>query len=140
MDSLQHALHLAVLPLLMLLLAGCNERPQAEQQRPAQRQTFVEPQIAIETIAKLMTDSGHTETMLQMSTGDPNKMMKMWNVGDGVLIVTYDATTNNSESVRYYISTGGPKLHRKNWSFPVETFDPASGTMTISIGNPENAG
>ena len=94
---------------------------------------YVEPQIDIGIIAGLMFQTGHAETVLQMDTDDPNKRLRMWIVGDGVLIATYDSTTNNTDSVEYHISSDGPKANRKNWSFPVETYDPEDGTMTISI-------
>jgi len=136
MYARQYALHLALLPLMLLMLIGCNEESAPDQQPLVQRRAVVEPDVGIETIAKMMSDSGYSETMLQISTGDPNKRLKMWDVGDGVLIATYDSKSNNSDSVTYRISSGGPKLHQKNWSFPVETFDPTDGTMTISIGHP----
>jgi len=124
---------LLLLSVLTVTLVGCNRMTVSSETKAVKNEVVVESETSIEVISKLMADAGHEETMLQMSTGDPNQLLKMWTVGDGVLIVTYNSKTSLATRIDYNVSSDGPKLHRKNWSFTVDKFSPETGKLTILL-------
>jgi hypothetical protein len=84
----------------------------------------------IEVVAKLMKDSGYLETGLDMSPGKGTEL-KMWTVGEGVLIFAFSQKDRKVVSISYFLCDERPKASRKTFEFSVTEFDPKTGEMRI---------
>jgi hypothetical protein len=82
-----------------------------------------------------MTGAGYEETMLAMEARDQTHDLKMWKVGEGVLICTFTKADKIITQVSYFLCDERPKSARKEFVFSVKQFDPQSGVLEIL---PEN--
>ena len=96
-------------------------------------QETVEVGQKIDVIAKLMATNGFSETMRQIESGDPEIAIRMWSVGDGVLIVDYRKDDSISTDLSFLLTTDGPKSTRQDFSHQVKRFTPENDELTIIV-------
>jgi hypothetical protein len=94
--------------------------------------SLIKTHQAIEAVAKLMKDAGYLETALDMVSGEGTEL-KMWAVGEGVLIFTFSQKTRKVTSISYYLCDERPKALRKTFEFSVTEFDPKTREMKIKL-------
>ena len=122
--------------ILSTLATGCgqvnHEVPISETTVSVSQKT-VQVGMKIDVIAKLMATNGFDETMRQMESRDPANLLRMWTVGEGVLIVDYRKDDSISTDLCFLLTTGGPKSTRQNFSLKVKQFTPENGELTTIV-------
>lgn len=93
----------------------------------------VKPGAPIERVEYAMTEAGHGETMLAFEPGDDSHSLRMWDVGDGVLICTFGKRDQTVIAIEYFLCDERPKTTRKEFIFPVEEFRPQAREMRIVV-------
>jgi hypothetical protein len=95
----------------------------------------IKPGIDIEDVSKLMKNAGYKETALDMLSTKTDTELKMWAVGEGVLILVFSTKDRKVTNISYYLSDERPKAERKTFSLSVLEFDPTTREMRIKLPN-----
>ena len=96
----------------------------------------VSPGADIADVIRAMKDAHYPETFLAMGSSDPDAMLEMWAVDQGVLIVSHSKTTHKVKAVSYYFSDERPLKFRKTFDLGVVRFDTDTGRMEIETKKP----
>lgn len=88
---------------------------------------------SIDEVTKIMTDLHYRETGLEMAPRQKGDELKMWTVGEGALILTYQTKTRKVTHISFYLSDERPKATRKSFDFEVVEFDAKTREMKIVI-------
>ena len=91
----------------------------------------------LDDVAARMKAAGFKETGLELVANKVGTALKMWAVGEGVLIVSYSKQDGTLIGLSYSLSDERPKATRKTFDFVVEEFDPQTRAMKIKIGKAE---
>ncbi|MFC1707536.1 hypothetical protein ACFL59_12105 [Planctomycetota bacterium] len=67
-------------------------------------------------VSQLMSKAGYEETQLAMGSKEENVDLKMWAVGDRVLICSFSTTDNVVKGLSYFLCGDGPRAKRTKWS------------------------
>lgn len=68
-----------------------------------------------------------------MAPRQKGEELKMWNVGEGALILTYQTETRKVKHISFHLSDERAKSERKCFDFPVLEFDAKTREMKIVI-------
>jgi hypothetical protein len=79
-----------------------------------------------------MKDSGYLETGLDMTPGNGTDL-KMWTVGEGVLIFAFSQKDRKVVSISYFLCDERPKALRKTFELSVTEFDPKTREMQVKL-------
>lgn len=110
--------------LLMLILAG--RLPSAD----VENEKLVVVGQNIEEASLFMKSFGNGGHLLDMETSKGTDL-KMWQVGDGVLIAVHSDETKKILHLSYSMSDERPKSTRKTFNMSVKSFNPTSGEMLV---------
>lgn len=96
-------------------------------------QGTIKPGSKIDDVTKLMNDAGCIEVRLAMATSDKANSLRMWDVGDGVLICTFASKNKNVVSISYFFCDERAKSERKEFDLVVKEYNPRTREMQILI-------
>ena len=126
----------------LILLSGCrkanesvNRGEQKGENAGAPLASVVFIGQSIDTALNLMAPMGNGSPMLEMATRDPDLQMKMWSVGEGVLIAVHSEKDRSIKSLSFYMSDERPKWEAKTFEYEVSQYFPATGEMRIVVPN-----
>lgn len=95
--------------------------------------TAITPGQSSDDASKLMQDAGFKEAGLDMAPTAKDTSLKMWSVGDGVLIFTYSTKDKKVTALSFFLCDERPKASRREFEFSVTEFDPKTKAMKIKI-------
>ena len=84
-------------------------------------------------VARAMKESGYRETAIAMMPKEKGSELKMWEVGEGVLIVSFSTKEKKVTNLSYFFCDERPKATRKTFEFPVTEFHPRTGEMKLRL-------
>ena len=89
----------------------------------------------IDDVTRVMAESGFNETGLDMIATKADTDLKMWSVGEGVLILTYSTKDKKVLGMSYFLCDERPKATRKTFHLNVREFDPKTRELKIVLPN-----
>lgn len=95
----------------------------------------IRPSQDIDKVSKLMQRFGYQEAGLDMAPRDKDTDLKMWAVGEGVLIFTVSTKDKKVLHITYFLCDERAKASRKEYRFQVSSFDPKIRAVTIMLPN-----
>ena len=111
-------------PLLLVLLCPGLRADEVGPIRPGQD---------IAQVARAMKESGYQETALAMLPKEKGSELKMWEVGEGVLIISFSTKEKKVTKLSYFFCDERPKATRKTFEFSVTEFNPRTGEMKLRV-------
>ncbi|MFC1707389.1 hypothetical protein ACFL59_11345, partial [Planctomycetota bacterium] len=95
--------------------------------------TLIRAGQEIGDVSQLMERAGYEETQLAMASKEEDIHLKMWSVGEGVLICSFSTKDKVVKDLSYYLCDARPITERTEFEFRVTRFAPDTGQMTIEI-------
>ncbi|MBL9145225.1 MAG: hypothetical protein JNM99_16220 [Verrucomicrobiaceae bacterium] len=83
-----------------------------------------------------LAEARHTKSGLEMSVMPSDMALDFWTVGDGILIIVYSPATGLITSLSFTVMDERPKSTRKEFYFPADSFDTATGKLVLSTKKP----
>lgn len=98
----------------------------------------IRPGNDIGEAVKAMAESGYKETGLDLLATKVDTDLRMWAVGEGVLILAYSNKDKKVHGMSYYLCDERPKATRKTFDLIVKEFDPKTRELKITLPNHPN--
>jgi hypothetical protein len=87
--------------------------------------------VAIDSARRALRAAGHRETALDMLPSSTTEQLEFWNVGQGVLIISFSKASGSISGLQFLVSDERPKATRKTFDFEVMSFDSETGLIVI---------
>ena len=94
---------------------------------------IIKPGQNINDVADKLGKTGYKETGLDMAPLSQDLALKMWAVGEGVLIFSYSKKDKIIKGISFFLCDERPKNLRKSFDFIVKEFDPIARELKIIV-------
>lgn len=92
---------------------------------------------ALAQAQKALAAAKHTKSGLDMGVTPSDMALDFWTVDQGVLVITYSSATGLIAALSFTVMDERPKSTRKEFFFPADSFDTATGKLVLSTKKPQ---
>lgn len=96
-------------------------------------QGTIRPGSNIDDVTKLMNDAGYIKAQLAMETSGKANSLRMWGVGDGVLICNFTSKDKTVTAISYFFCDERAKSMRMEIDLKVKEYNPRTREMQILV-------